>query len=240
MSQIENLLKYQQVDEKLLAIEKEVTNSQERKNYVNTKNFLTMVPEKLQALEGKAIQIEGQLKDLEAKYNALAETLEDFDNLDELVEEGAEISFYKKNVIQTINSLRGMKAEMVQLQKAAQAAAQEYQDLKKKTLSMQKVFNEDYNPTYKAYKAAKTEEMNKIKAELDVIAQDIDPLALRKYLEKRSERIFPVICPIMIRGNEPRCSKCGTGFPISSLEKLRTGSSVVECDYCHRILYTTQ
>ncbi len=237
MSQIQYLLQYQQVDEKLLAIEKEVTASQQRKNYITTKNFLTQAPEKLAAYENKAQRMEKQVEALEASYNELAETIEDFNNIDELIEEGADISFYKKNVLQIMDSLRSIKNEIASLQKSIQAIGQEYQEFKKKTIQMQNLFNNDYQPTYKAYKAAKTEEMNAIKAQLDEIAKNIDPAPMKKYLEKRSERIFPVLCPIRVLNKEPRCSKCGMGFPISSLEKIKSGG-VVECDNCHRILYT--
>ncbi|MCD8286111.1 MAG: hypothetical protein LUD50_02660 [Clostridia bacterium] len=238
MSQtIDNLLKYQQVDEKLLAIEKEVTASQERKNYITTKNFLTQAPEKLDAYEAKAQRMEKQLQELIGSYNELAETTNDFNNIDDLIEEGADISFYKKNVMQIMDQLRNIKAEIANLQKSVASAGQEYQEFKKKTIQMQNLYNNEYQPTYKAYKAAKTEEMKVIKDQLDEIAKGIDPVAMKKYLEKRNERIFPVLCPIKVVNKEPRCSKCGMGFPISSLEKIKSGG-VVECDYCRRILYT--
>ncbi|MCD8294337.1 MAG: hypothetical protein LUE27_03680 [Clostridia bacterium] len=237
MSQMEYLLKYQQVDEKLLAIEKEVTGSQERKNYITTKNFLTQAPEKLTAYETRAQRMEKQVKALEDSYNELAETIEDFNNMDELVEDGADISYYKKSIMQIMDKLRGIKTEIASLQKAIADAGKEYQDFKKKTIQMQNLYNNDYQPTYKAYKAKKTEEMNAIKVQLDEIAKHIDPAPMKKYLEKRSERIFPVLCPIKTINKELRCSKCGMGFPISSLEKIKAGG-VVECDNCHRILYT--
>ena len=57
MSQVEKLLKYQETDEKLLKLEREMANSDERKNYVQAKNFLTKAPEKLDALEAKAREL---------------------------------------------------------------------------------------------------------------------------------------------------------------------------------------
>ncbi|MCD8307988.1 MAG: hypothetical protein LUD51_07185 [Clostridia bacterium] len=237
MSQIENLLKYQQVDEKLLAIEKEVAGSQERKNYITTKNFLTQAPDKLAAYEAKAQRMESQVAALEKTYNELAETLEDFNNIDELIEEGGDIAFYKKNVLQIMDQLRNIKNEIASMQKSIEAAGKEYQEFKKKTIQMQNLYNNEYQPKYKAYKNARNEEMKVIKDQLDEIAKTIDPVGMKKYMERRNERIFPVLCPIKVVNKEPRCSKCGMGFPISSLEKIKSGG-VVECDYCRRILYT--
>ena len=44
MSQIEQLLKYQQEDEKLIKLEQEAASSEERKNYVQAKNFMVKAP----------------------------------------------------------------------------------------------------------------------------------------------------------------------------------------------------
>ena len=57
MAQIEQLLKYQSEDEKLLRLERETANSEERKNYSQAKAFLTKAPEKLDGLEAKANEL---------------------------------------------------------------------------------------------------------------------------------------------------------------------------------------
>ena len=102
MAKIELLLKYQTEDSKLLQIEREAANSEEWKNYSQTKSFLTKAPEKLEAMDAKAQEIYVRLDELNKKYGELADTLKDFDNIDELVEGGADISFYKKNISQKI------------------------------------------------------------------------------------------------------------------------------------------
>ena len=98
MAKIELLLKYQTEDSKLLQIEREAANSEECKNYSQTKSFLTKAPEKLEAMDAKAQEIYVRLDELNKKYGELADTLKDFDNIDELVEGGADISFYKKTI----------------------------------------------------------------------------------------------------------------------------------------------
>ena len=56
-------------------------------------------------MDAKAQEIYVRLDELNKKYGELADTLKDFDNIDELVEGGADISFYKKSVLPT-NSKR--------------------------------------------------------------------------------------------------------------------------------------
>ena len=231
---IEQLLKYQQKDSELLKIESEAANSEERKNYVQAKNFLTKAPEKLLSLDAKAKELTALLDDLNKKYDEISETLSDFDNVDELVDGGADVSFYKKNVLQITERLRSIKAEVAALTKSIKDADEEYQGMKKKTISVQKQYAE-YQEVYKKYKESKVAEMSAVQKELEKLAKDIDPEVMRKYQVKRSERIFPILCAE--KGG--RCSKCGTELTLIGKEKISSGS-VTECDNCHRILYKEQ
>lgn len=231
MAQIELLLKYQTEDSKLLQIERDAANSEEWKNYSQTKSFLTKAPEKLDAMDAKAQDIYARLDRLNNKYDEIAETLKDFENLDELVDGGAEITFYKKNATQIIDELKSIKGEINALVKSVKEADEEYQSLKKKTISVQKQYAE-YSVKYQEYRKGKLAEMDAIKNELKVLAKDINPEVLRRYEMKRSERIFPIIC--MVKNN--RCSKCGMELSIVGKEKI-SGGQITECENCHRFLY---
>lgn len=231
MAQIEQLLKYQAEDEKLLKLEQEALNSEERKNYVIAKNFLTKAPEKLEAMDAKAKEFEATLQSYNKQYSEVAETLGDFEHLDELVEDGANIAFYKKSLSQIIEKIKLIKSEIAAIQKAIREASEEYQTLKKKTIAMQKQYTE-YSAKYKELKTAKDSEAQAVKGELVRLSSGIDKEVLARYQAKRSERIFPILCEV----KNDRCSKCGTELSIVGKEKL-SGGKLTECDYCHRILY---
>lgn len=234
MAQIEQLLKYQSEDEKLLRLERETANSDERKNYSQAKAFLTKAPEKLEGLEAKANELTKLLEQLNKQYSDIYETLQDFENLDELIDGGADISFYKKNVLQITERLKSIKAEVAALTKSIKDADEEYQAMKKKTIAVQKQYAE-YAETYKAYKESKLAEMNAIKAQLEKLAAGIAPDVMQRYLSKRNERIFPILCAV----SNGRCSKCGTELSLSAKEKIESGQPT-ECDNCHRFLYKEQ
>lgn len=231
MAQIELLLKYQTEDSKLLQIEREAANSEEWKNYSQSKSFLTKAPEKLEAMDAKAREMTAMLDVLNKKYEEINETLKDFENLDELVEEGADISFYKKNANQIADRLKSIKSEINALVKTIKEADEEYQALKKKTISVQKQYAE-YSAAYQEYKKGKLAEMEAIKAELKRLSKDLMPEVLKRYEAKRSERIFPIICAV----KNDRCSKCGMELSILGKEKI-SGGEITECENCHRFLY---
>lgn len=231
MSQIEKLLKYQEADEKLLKVERELSNSTERKNLAQAVNFVTKATERLEALDGKALSLASVLDELKEKYAEVAETLAEFEHLDELLEGGAEISFYKKNILQITDKLKAIKQEVAALNKAIKESNEEFQTLYLKNRAMQKQ-GKEYQEAYEKLKAEKRKESDAIKSELAALAKDITPEYLQRYQIKRSERIFPILCP----AKDGRCSKCGSELSLVGKEKITSGG-IVECDNCHRVLY---
>ena len=218
MTQVEKLLKYQETDEKLLKLERDLGNSDERKNYVQAKSFLTKAPEKLDALEAKAVELAALVKELNNKYEEIAETLSDFDHIDEMVDGGADISFYKKNVTQISDRLKSIKADVASLTKAIKDADEEYRQMKNKTIEMQKQYSES-SEAYKKLKEGLQGEALAVKKELDALKKDIEPEVMKKYEIKRSERIFPILCA----EKSGRCSKCGSELSLAGKEKISSG-----------------
>lgn len=234
MSQISQLLLYQEKDSELLKLEQEVAASEERKKFVQTQSFMKKASEKLDQLDAKSNGLLNRLDTLEQNYKEIAETLKDFEHLDELVEGGADLSFYRRNADKIAEQLKALKAEINTLVANAKETTEEYQLLKKKVIATQKQIPE-IDAAYKAYKKEKQGLMDSVSAELSSLSNDIDPEVLRKYQVKRSERIFPIICEI----KSDRCSKCGIELSIADKDKVAAGN-VVECENCHRFLYRKQ
>jgi len=231
MSQITQLLKYQQKDAELLAIEQEVANSEERKKFVQTKSFIKKASEKLDQLEGKSQELLALMERLNKKYAEITDVLKDFEHLDELVDGGADISFYQRNASQIAENIKSLKAEISNLSALAKETADEYQALKKKVITAQKQYPVAQE-AYQEYNNSKKAAASAISAELAEIAKGLEEGVLRKYQTKRSERIFPIICAI----KADRCSKCGMELSIAGKEIVAAGK-VIECENCHRLLY---
>lgn len=231
MAQIAQLLKYQEKDSELLKIEQDIAGSEERKKFVQTQSYLKKASEKLDKLEGQSQAIISRLDELTKRYGEIVETLKDFEHLDEMVEGGADLSFYQRNVVQIVDKIKALKAEINNLISVAKETSEEYQSIKKKVIAAQKQYPE-LQSAYKEYKNSKQAQTDLISKELEELAKTIDPEVLRKYQVKRSERVFPILCEI----KDDRCSKCGSGLSIVDKERVFEGK-VVECENCHRILY---
>lgn len=231
MSQIATLLLYQQKDSELLKIEQEVSGSEERKKYVQMQSFIKKASDKLDQLEAKSQQILSHIDGLNTRYAEISETLKDFEHLDELIEGGADLSFYQRNASSIAEQLKSLKAEINSLVAVAKETTEEYQNLKKKVIAAQKQYPE-LKAAYQTVKDSKQAEMDAVKKELAVIAKDIDGEILKRYETKRAEKIFPILSEI--KGD--RCSKCGMELSIAGKE-IVAGGKVIECENCHRFLY---
>lgn len=228
---IKELVRYQETDSKLIGIEKEIAASEERKKYMTARKFLEKAPEKLETLDAKATELVHLLELLVKKYNEIAETIKEFENLDEMVEQGAEIFFYKKNATQIMDSLKSLKAEINKLASRIEEAKSEYATAKKQTIAAQKQYKE-YKVKYSEIKEARAEEIKTIENDLAAIAKNIPADLLAKYNAKRKEKLFPVVCSV----KDNRCPQCGMELSIAEVSKLSDGT-VIECDNCHRILF---
>ena len=231
MSQLQAILNYQTIDTKLYKLERELAGCDERKEYVKLKKFLETAPEKLDALEVKAIAFKTEAAELAKKYAKVEETLKDFEHLDELITEGADIAFYKKNAQSIVEKLKKLKADISALTTNIKAVDEEFQKLKKQVISAQKQYAEAAEK-YKIVKTAHEADKKAIEAKLASIAKDIPAELLDVYKTKRKERIFPIVGELT--GN--RCPFCSMEPPLAARNQLTNGGKI-ECDNCHRLIF---
>lgn len=231
MSQVEKLLKYQEADSRLIKVEQKLNASEERKKYMQSRAYINKAAEKLDQMEAKAQELQNSVERLTAKYAEIAETLKDFANLDELVEQGNAISFYKRSAQSLADDLKALKGEINSLTAAIKEHVDEYNALKKNVIAVQKELPEQ-KAAFDKYKGCVQAEADVIIKELKELAKDIDADILKKYQAKRSERVFPILCKL----NGDVCPMCGTSLSIAERESASSGK-VIECENCHRFLY---
>lgn len=230
MSQLQALLSYQQIDQKLFKIDNDLAKSETYQKYAKLRKFLKAAPEKVDALEAKAAALKAEAAELAKQYEKVEATLGDFENLEELINSGADVSFYKKNAQSIVEKLKKLKADITALTANIQATDEEYQTLKKKVKAAQK----QYAPAEEEYKAAKKAvegERNTYQTQLTEAAKSVDESMLARYLTKRKEGTpFPIVGELI----SGRCPVCGMEPPIAAQGKLTSG---IECDSCHRIIF---
>ena len=229
MLHLQAILSYQAVDAKLYELDKVLAESEERKKYVKLQKFLKTAPEKLDSLEVKATSFRVEADALAAKYEQVEATLNEFSNLEEMIKDGADIGFYKKEAQKVAEQLKKLRAEINALSANIKATDEEYQKLKKQVISAQKQYGEAAEK-YKEVKGAQEAERTELEKQLKALAKDIPPAVIERYNVKRKEKIFPVVG----EAKNGRCWFCGMEPRIAAQSKLADG---IECDNCHRFLF---
>lgn len=233
MSNLQAILEYQEIDRKLFKLENELAESEERKKYVKLQKFLKTAPEKLDSLDAKANSLKAEAESLSKKAEQVEGMLGDFEHLEELVNGGADIAFYKKKAQSIVEQLRKLKAEIGALSGSIKETDAEYQKLKKQVIAAQKQYAEAAE-AYKQVKGAREAERKEIETALTKAAEAVKKTngeLLTRYLTKRKEKLFPVVGAL----NQGRCPFCSMEPPIAAKSKLPAG---IECDNCHRIVFS--
>ena len=230
MTVLNELLEYQRTDAELRKIEQELGSGEERKKFVQAKKFIESAREKLEAQEKRASELSNLKESLSARSEELTKALAEYADLDEMIEGGGDVSFYKKNAQALADKLRALKADLNRLVADVESAISEYKKLKEQTLVMQKQYRE-YSEKFKEIKASRAQEVDEITKKLNAIAKKIPSDMLEKYQAKRKEKIFPVLVPL----NGDRCI-CGMDFPLAQ-QGMLAGGNVIECEHCRRFVY---
>ena len=226
----EELLEYQKVDGELRNLEQELSASEEYKKYAQARKFIKTAMERLEAHEKRAVDLKDAKDALAARCEEISKAVAEYADLEEMLEEGGDVSFYKKNAQSLAERLRGVKAELNKLVTDIEGVMADYKKIKEQTIVMQKQYNEN-GEKFKELRASRAKEADEINARLSAIGKKIPKEILDRYNQKRKEKIFPVVVPLV--GN---MCMCGMDFPLAIQSKL-AGGNVIECEHCHRFVY---
>ncbi len=229
---IENLLKYQKLDEELFKVEQKLKNSPARKQAME----LTAIAKKAQTrsaeLENEAEKLIAEIADLKEKYSINKSKADeiltaDFETM--TMEDVEKYNILKGKIASNLNILEKM------LQKSAE--------------SINHILSE-FNKTKKTYDEARTQyaickqkideesknlqpEKERLEKELLVLEKDVAPDVMAEYRKRRNDNIFPVIVPL--EGNN-FCGRCRMELPKVAISRIKE-TGVITCEHCKRLVY---
>ena len=227
---LNELLEYQKVDAQLRKIEQAVSASEAQKKFAQANKFMKSAPERFEVQDKRAAELTALRESLIRRAEDIGKQIAEYSDVDEMVEGGGDVSFYKKNAQALLDRLRALKSEIQKLNSDIAATVEEYDRFKKQGAAMQKQYKE-YKAKRDELVGSHKEEVNALRARLAEIAKKIPEDIPAKYQQKRKENIFPIIAPL----NGNMCI-CGMDFPLALQEKL-AGGNVVECEHCRRFVY---
>ena len=227
---IQALLAYQAVDEKLKAIEMQLSANEDRKKAAAAKKFLESVNETADRLEAKAGELAQGYKLLAEKQKELIDNIGEYDNVDGFGED--EVEYVKKKAKELDEKIVSLDQELKRLEKAVKDTVDEYSALRQKTVKAQEQYRESA-AKYNEARAAVQSERDEITAELEKLKKDVDPELMEIYLAKRRDKM-PL--PIVYACKGELCPACGMGFSLQEMNELKI-KKTGECEHCRRMIF---
>ena len=228
---VQEILQYQNVDAGLKEIEKKLSESGERKKAMSAKKYLEGVEENVNKLDARTAELvaayekatDEQIK-LKEQETAISEALDG-------VEDAKQASYLIKKAEELIAKINALGLKVNKIAEEIQAMVKEYTNIKATTKAAQIQYKENAEK-YNALKESVKEEKAEIEQKLEAIKKKIAPELMEKYLNKRANKIYPIV--FAVKGNY--CGACRTELSMVEIDKLKNGE-VIECGNCGRLIY---
>lgn len=228
---LKNILAYQAEDKKLFDLENQLANDANKQKCVQLNQT------------AKASQLKSSKLEEQANF-----ALKEMEELNKTLD----INRKKGEQLLSLNIEKLSKEELDENLALKDKVAQNLAILDKKLTKLAETINAilaEFNQTIKSYNVAKEEyqkykaaydkktaelepKIAELKTKLAGIQKTVEPKLMQKYLEKRNDRIFPVL--VKLEGNT--CGRCRMELSASAINKLKE-DGVLTCEHCRRIIY---
>lgn len=227
----ENIIEYQKLDGKILALKRNFETSNDKKMLNQVISLVKDSQTKLIELESKAKTALADFEQNKKDYDALYEQLKVLSKIDasSFSEEQAQAELDKINKLtQTLSAMEralSYQAENVSniiknfevCRNNIMTYKQKYKESKEKVDNLQKSL---------------VPEVEQIKKQMAALEKQIDANLLSKYKHLRQDKIFPVFVPL----NSNACGGCSMELPAALMNKLKE-NGYLECEQCRRYIY---
>lgn len=228
---IESLLKYQDMDRKLFAVEQKISASPYRKKANELSALVKKAQNRATELDAEAEKIISEIDDIKEKYNL------NKSKLDELL--SGDVDNMSMEDIEKANTLRTKIASNLNiLEKMLQKSAENVNHVLAEFNKMRKL-NDDARVQYNTCKEKIDEEIKtlepekeKLRKQLSNLEKEVDGELMADYKKKRAD-IFPVL--VELRGDH-FCGGCSMELPKVAISRIKE-KGVITCEYCKRFVY---
>ena len=232
MEQLAMLWEYQQEDMKADRLANEIKRNplrqkleQDRNQYMEKKNLHKQIQEQVAVLSDRKDAIRDAIARCEEQLKALSDRVtndppQDLEAVHALMSE----------VVRCKDTIAAYEGEMKRMVKDANEHSQRQRTLGREAASLRAEF-EQLKAQYDKESPEKKAALDAQRAIAKEKAQGIDAKLMEHYTSIRKH-----IMPPMARLIGDQCSGCNTSQPSALLRKIKSGSEIVECETCGRMI----
>ncbi len=238
MDKLQALWEYQAAEIELEEYENVLKNTETRKKLVQHQKYLQARQQAIKNIEMETTMNQNRITEISAQIEVLSAKMEqknqelsemaDYDLEDLFIEDVRESIKESENIK---SALEQNKRKIVEIRKKLEKAGEEIMQTLRNMSAVKKEFDrlkELHNEEIEKGSG----EVTRLKAQLELAAQKVDPELMEKYKKIKQRRPNPVA-----RLNNGRCSGCNMQLPSSVIGSLKINGNIVECDSCGRIIY---
>lgn len=227
---MQELLKYQDLDNQLRKVVGILNASESRKKANQMQQYLKETQLKLISLDKSSGQIVDFFNKLKQEEIAIVEKVES------LLKKDGNISLddyelVSNEISKLIDKLSKIERDLNSVQNKLISVNKEFEGLMKNAKTARNNLNV-YKQEYDKQKAQYEPQIEKLKQELVEQKKKVKPELLAKYNAKAEGKIFPIF--VSLKDN--RCSGCRMEVSASKIKDLKS-RHYVECENCGRIIY---
>ncbi len=233
----DTILEYQKIDQELLALEIEVSKSEERKKVAYAKSMLDSATDTINKLSQEANDLLQSYTVMKDKINELTQQLDEFDGILDDVQDATEADYYLKTVASIADKIAELEKEA-----NAQSAKIDKVNANYKTTWAQGVKASDAlrnaKKEYDAFVRDRQPKVVEISQKLKALKQDIPENMMNIYNTFRQDKKLPAFVAYDVKNGS--CGRCFTDLPNDTRSKLRNPGDYAECPNCRRILFVPE
>lgn len=238
MEKLEKLWIYQEAELKYEAFDREVKDTETRKEMLAKKAVFEKNQAVFKKLESESAVLANSLNEIAAQVTEAGK------QMDRKKQEIAEMSdleiedLFLQDVRESIkecdsirSSLETCKRKAVDIKTRVSAINDDILKVLR-NMSAAKTAFDDLKVKYSEEIGSKSGEIEALRKEAEAAAKDVDPELMERYRKIKTRCRNPVA-----KLNVDRCSGCNMQLPASVLGKVKAGNEIVECDSCGRIIF---
>ena len=232
--EIKNILNYQEIDMQLFTAERAYMQNPDIIKFVKARKKGESIQETLTAFETKAQGLLDRLHALTAEKDSLTEEKAQLEKTVEDCEDRVGAEYLKTQTNLLIAKIEKLRASMEELSQEMNTVCSEYMAYAKEIKEAKTVVGE-LKDVYKALTDELKKKKEEVSAELAKIEGGLPSDFLEKYKTRRKDKKMTL--PFVKECEGEFCSHCHQ--ELSGLQKGQLGpNGLVECDNCHKFLYS--
>lgn len=237
MSKLDELYAYHEAVQQLDQLETQVKATPHRQKLNKLHSFLSEQQSHIKSTQQQIEKRSETVGRLSAQFDELQHQFEleqsEFEIMDQDEEcTAAEMAESGAAIEALLEKITAIRKELFETIRWLEKAMEEYRDTFSNAAKAKKEYDEVRVLCEEELNASKPK-LDLLQAEVEKRKQCVEPVLLEHYAKVKSQHAVP-----MARVENNQCSGCNMSLPTSVVKCVASGSAIIECENCGRMLYT--